>query len=381
MLVGIDKRLASRWLSILVVGTLAVGIVAAVGGLREHTSSGGDRVAALRGVTRYLSGYPAMFLSMYMDPDGRIVRRDQGGDTVSEGQAYGMLIAAASGDRNHFDLIWSWTRKHLSRPDGLLAWHWRDERVVDQMPASDADIDAAWALALAASRFSLPDLATEARRIAASVIEEETYETRTGLVLVAGPWAVPSETIEPGYFAPEAFGALGRITGDRRWSQIETTAGQILQGATAGHRLPPEWMSAISPGRLGPIGSPSQTAQPPTYQVGAARVAAWWAASCSSALRGIAAGEWGALATTARTGAFDVSLSLSGEPQTAGINPMMAVTDGMAAAAAGHRAEAASLLESGAQLDRRIPTYYGAAWIALGYLLATTHQLNNCPPL
>ena len=34
------------------------------------------------------------FLRRYVDGDGRVVRRDQGGDTVSEGQAYGMLIAA-----------------------------------------------------------------------------------------------------------------------------------------------------------------------------------------------------------------------------------------------------------------------------------------------
>jgi len=29
------------------------------------------------------------FLDRYVEPDGRVVRLDQGGDTVSEGQAYG----------------------------------------------------------------------------------------------------------------------------------------------------------------------------------------------------------------------------------------------------------------------------------------------------
>ena len=33
------------------------------------------------------------FLAGYVTGDGRVIRRDQGGDIVSEGQAYGMLIA------------------------------------------------------------------------------------------------------------------------------------------------------------------------------------------------------------------------------------------------------------------------------------------------
>nr|WP_235733865.1 glycosyl hydrolase family 8 [Mycolicibacterium austroafricanum] len=38
-------------------------------------------------------------LSRYVESDGRVVRHDEGGDVVSEGQAYGMLIAAASATR------------------------------------------------------------------------------------------------------------------------------------------------------------------------------------------------------------------------------------------------------------------------------------------
>src|SRR5260370_39946606 len=38
------------------------------------------------------------FLAKYTRPDGRVVRLDQGRDTVSEGQAYGMLLAEVAGD-------------------------------------------------------------------------------------------------------------------------------------------------------------------------------------------------------------------------------------------------------------------------------------------
>src|SRR5262249_25843719 len=62
------------------------------------------------------------FLDRYVDSDGRVVRRDQGGDTVGEGQAYGMLMAAAIGDRRRFNSIWDWTQRNLQRPDGLISF-------------------------------------------------------------------------------------------------------------------------------------------------------------------------------------------------------------------------------------------------------------------
>src|SRR3712207_2526867 len=93
------------------------------------------------------------FLDTYMKSDGRVERTDQGGDTVGEGQAYGMLLAAAIGDQRRFDLMWKWTKDNLVQPDGLIAFLWRDGEVVDPKPASDADVDAARALLVASCRF------------------------------------------------------------------------------------------------------------------------------------------------------------------------------------------------------------------------------------
>lgn len=83
------------------------------------------------------------FLDRYVDGEGRVVRHDQGGDTVSEGQAYALLLAAALGDRRRFALVWRWTRERLQRPDGLLSFLWRDGKVEDPQAAADADLDAA----------------------------------------------------------------------------------------------------------------------------------------------------------------------------------------------------------------------------------------------
>jgi len=88
------------------------------------------------------------FLAAYAQPDGRVVRADQGGDTVSEGQAYGMLLAEAAGNHDAFGRIWEWTRDHLQLGDGLFAWHADAAgKVIGQQPASDwAELTAAGAL-------------------------------------------------------------------------------------------------------------------------------------------------------------------------------------------------------------------------------------------
>src|SRR5262249_137105 len=113
------------------------------------------RVAALAaGLAMFVSGCGSSkprndetaFLNPFVGANGRVVRRDQGGDTVSEGQAYAMLIAVATGRRSTFERVWRWTRVHLQRPDGLLSWHWQDGKVSDAQPAADADLDAAHAL-------------------------------------------------------------------------------------------------------------------------------------------------------------------------------------------------------------------------------------------
>lgn len=60
--------------------------------------------------------------ALAVDPDGRVVRHDQGGDTVSEGQAYAMLVAVAVGDHDTFTRVWAWTQQHLRRPAETLSW-------------------------------------------------------------------------------------------------------------------------------------------------------------------------------------------------------------------------------------------------------------------
>ena len=123
------------------------------------------------------------------------MRRDQGGDTVSEGQAYAMLLAVALGrPRAASSASGRGRATNLQRDDGLLAFRWRDGEVADPQAATDADLDAARALVLAGERFRSPSLRRQGLRVARAIMAKETVRRGGRRVLVAGPWARKGRT-------------------------------------------------------------------------------------------------------------------------------------------------------------------------------------------
>ena len=160
-------------------------------------------IAGMREDTARIAGQK--FLDEYVEPDGRVVRRDEGGDVVSEGQAYGMLIAVAVGDETRFRSIWKWTKTYLRRADGLLAWRWADNKVTDVNSAADADLDAARSLVLAGRRFNAPELTKDGRRLGVAILETETVAVGTGA-------APPSDVNPPGTWVAGS----GRTAGRRK---------------------------------------------------------------------------------------------------------------------------------------------------------------------
>ncbi len=298
------------------------------------------------------------FLNRYLEPDGRVVRRDQGGDTVSEGQAYALLITVATGDRSRFARVWAWTAQHLQRPDGLLSWHWADGHVVDPEAAADADLDAARALVFAAERFEDASYLEQAQRIGGAVLDQETATEGGSPVLVAGPWArqVPVR-VNPSYIAPQTFTALAGVTGDGRWMQLIDSGVADLRALTA-NDLPPDWAQVDGNGTPSPASSPA--GDQPHYGYDAARVPLRLAEACAAGSRGVAADLWPRLRARRNQ------------------HPVAFVGAAAAAGAAGDAAARDRLLEAAERRDAEQPTYYGAAWVALGRIMLTTDFLGSC---
>jgi endoglucanase len=316
------------------------------------------------------------FLDRYVQDDGRVVRPDQGGDTVSEGQSYGLVIAQVAKDDETFGRVWEWTKRHLQRPDGLLASHADARTVLDPAPASDADLVTAWAL----QRATGPDAAAyrrEGLRLASAVLALETT-TRAGTrMLAAGPWATGSPvTLNPSYWMFNAFEDLGRETGDPRWQELASGSLTLLRGLSeGGAKLPPDW-ARVDGTAVAPTAAPNGQAAGVQYGLDAQRAVVWLAAACDGAARRLAAGWWPTLSDAGRSRALALT------PDGASVRPDAHATalvgSAAAADAAGHPTERDRLLDEAARVDAAHPTYYGAAWVAIGRAILTTDSLGGC---
>ncbi len=339
----------------------ATSLVVSGCGARSRSDGSGSRVAD-------------RFLARYVTGDGRVLRHDQGGDIVSEGQAYGMLIAEIANRPSTARTIWSWTDAHLRRSDGLLISHANGSGgVEDQQPATDADTLAAYALL----RYTGPDedtLHDAGRRLADAVLDGEST-TLAGdsvlagdPVLVAAPWALAMSppVVNPSYWMPAVFAALGRFTGDDRWRQAAMAAVSLLVQLTGnGRSLPTDW-ARLSNGRATPIPDPDGSA-PIRYGLDAARLPVWLGTACTGDARRLAAHWWTILSGENR--ASDLALSTNGAMIDQDSNPLPLLAAAAAARAAGDTAASRALQARAAQQSTRRTTYYGDAWLALGSAL------------
>ena len=350
-------------------GRLAtVAAVAAAGALAVLTLLGAASAPPSRAETAARTAARA-FLARYVDPNGRVVRRDQGGDTVSEGQSYALLLAQVAGDKGTFARVWKWTRDHLQRRDGLLAYLADAHTVRDPMPASDADLVTAWALTRAGGAYK-----HEGQAIAAAVLRHETASRGGRKMLAAGPWATGSPvTLNPSYWA---LPAVEGLHGQGAFARLEPDSVALTRKLTGGGRLlPPDW-ARVDGGRARP--TPAPGGQVPAVQYGpdAQRVTVWLAAACDRSARHLAASWWPVLSRPGRAGAL--ALDQSGSVRDGTPSVLAYVAAAASAGAAGRSGDRDRLLARAAGVDAAHPTYYGSAWLALGRALLTTRLLGGC---
>jgi len=321
----------------------------------------------------------ARFLARYAHPDGQVVRLDQGGDTVSEGQAYAMLLAEVAGDTAAFGRIWGWTHDHLQLRNGLFAFHANAAgKVVSRQPASDADLLIAWALL----RYRGPGAAArhrDGRRVAAAILAHELTTGPGGTpILAAGPWATGRPaSLDPSYWSLAAYQGLAQLTGDRQWHRLAAGSVALTRDLTrAGQLLPPDWAELTAAGALRPEPAPDGSVPQTQYGLDAQRVVVWFAASCDPKAKKLAARWWPLLRPGDRAEALALHPNGTVVDATHSLLPLVAAA--AAAKAAGATAAAQQLLQRAAAAQRSNPTYYGAAWQALGTALLSGGSLGAC---
>ncbi len=237
---------------------LAAAIVAATSaGGRATPAQPGPAIttqAIVDGASRaWLAKEWQAYAKRFVTADGRVVDNGNGNVSHSEGQGYGLLLAARAGDAARFEALWHWTVANLMvRPDGLAAWKWdpATRKVADSNNATDGDILIAWALWEGARTFARPDYRTAAERIARSIGAAAVAPSRAGPVLLPGTKGFQAgeqpdgPVVNLSYWVLPAFAALGDLAPAVDWAGLRLSGLSILDASRFGaYGLPTDWES------------------------------------------------------------------------------------------------------------------------------------------
>lgn len=191
------------------------------------------------------------YTERFVQADGRVVDFAGGGITTSEGQSYAMIRAVWSNDRDTFERTRSWMLSNLQAndPHKLPAWRWGERSdgswgVIDENPASDADVFVAYALYLGADRWNAPEMSVQAKGILDRVWEQEVAEVDGHLVLLPGPWATGRSLVKvnPSYYLPFAFRVFEQVDPERPWGRFVDDSYWMFEKVINDQGLFPDWV-------------------------------------------------------------------------------------------------------------------------------------------
>jgi len=162
------------------------------------------------------------FVTNYIEAcgDGRSrVKFDTESETVSEGIAYTMLLAAYAADQNTFDELWSFYKSHRNN-NGVMNWKVEGcDNVTGQNGATDAEVDASMALIIADVQWGSSGQTHDYKSDAITLINiiQDVEVNQNDLTFENGDVWKPGDCRNPSYQAP----AYARV-----WAQFLSENGQ-----------------------------------------------------------------------------------------------------------------------------------------------------------
>jgi endo-1,4-beta-D-glucanase Y len=181
--------------------------------------------------------------------DGNTPRKQ----TVSEGQAYALFFALVANDRETFDKILQWTENNMADGDltsHLPAWLWgrNDDGnwgVLDNNPASDADLWMVYALGEAGRLWDERRFVALSSLLASRILREETADIPgLGPTLLPAPRGFQtgekSWRLNPSYLPMQLMDWLSSRSSDPVWQRISESSLRILV-ESAPHGFSPDW--------------------------------------------------------------------------------------------------------------------------------------------
>jgi len=181
------------------------------------------------------------FKLLYVSDDGRVIDASTEAQiTTSASQSYGLFLALVANDRKAFDLILRWTHDNLcaSKLDKVLpacTWGRADDgawRVLDNNPATDADLWMAFSLGEAARLWNERRYANLATEIAKNILHHEVATLPDlGAVLLPGPQGFVHEDgwrLNPSHLTLSLLRGLARQTREPRWNELALSSERII---------------------------------------------------------------------------------------------------------------------------------------------------------
>src|SRR5690606_21886736 len=174
----------------------------------------------------------------------RITGQDVENQTPSEAMGYGMMIAAAMGDKEAFDAFWSYTKQNLNGDGGVIRW--RSDKSPGDGSATDGDIDIAYGLMMAAKQWGGAQYTSDAQALIQAIL---THDMEGGFTRPGSNYpgnGALNDAYNPSYFGPAWYRAFQTLTG--QWDAIIAKDYQILNACEsnfgAGNGLVPDWCFA-----------------------------------------------------------------------------------------------------------------------------------------
>jgi hypothetical protein len=316
--------------------------------------------------------------------------------TVSEGIAYGMIIAVMFDDQPLFDALFGYALTFFN-PNGLMSWYIAPDgsQALGHGGATDSDEDMAWALLMAHRQWGGQGALSETylshaqRQIERVWRFEVDHDRFDGMLLPGDEWR-GRDVFNPSYFAPHQYRLFGEISGERAGFArvIERGYEIVFKSLNKTHKnaengLVPAWCNAA--------GEPVEAfpGAMTNYQTDSARLpfrlgqdfayhgderARRYLALVSDFFANVGADRIG--------DGYTLSGQPAPDPRTPQPNPGSAVFVGGAAVGAQHDArhqhfiDAYARIRTGKLLARS--RYYNHCWTVLS-LLMLTGNLNNFP--
>jgi endo-1,4-beta-D-glucanase Y len=316
--------------------------------------------------------------------------------TVSEGIAYGMLLAVYANDQPTFDKFWQYSQIHLDS-NGLMNWYIGPTgETLGTGAATDSDEDIAFALVVADARWGgRGSLTTNYIDLAKTQIGKiwqfEVDHSRSD-VLKPGDTGFDGSVINISYFAPAYYKVFGRVTGQTaNWNRVAATSYDVIertlttQNGNASNGLVPAWSTPA-----GMPMAPAGTSHPIHHQLDSCRTPfrvaldyCWNAEPRALAYLQKINGFYAGIGAAAMVDGYDLNGNAHPEFVTAG-GPRAASfvgTAGVGAMATGatHATFRANAYASVATLMQLAgSTYYQTSWTALTLQMMT--GLMPVPP-